>query len=65
MKIEITMEKSYRISKEFEATEEQIEMLSCGINPFQAELEAEIEDGTEEIDYAVCDENGETIVDWE
>ena len=33
-RVEITMEKILRVAMEFDATEEQIEMLECGENPF-------------------------------
>lgn len=64
MVIEITMEKTQRISKEFEVTEEQLEALKLGINLFQDDLEKELESGDCEYDFAVNDENGIIIVDW-
>lgn len=64
MRIEITMEKTQRISKEFEVTKVQLEELKIGINPFEEEMEQEIESGDCSYDYAVNDEDGNTIVDW-
>lgn len=62
--VEITMEKRVRVCKEFEVTEEQLESLKLGENPFYEDMEADIENGYEEWDYSVCDEDGNTIVDW-
>lgn len=64
IKIEITMEKRIRVSKEFEVTEDQLEELKMGENPFYDDLENELSSGSEEWDYSVCDEDGNTIVDW-
>lgn len=64
MRIEITMEKTQRISKEFEVTKDQLEELKIGINPFEEEMEQEIESGDCSYDYTVNDEDGNTIVDW-
>lgn len=66
MKIEITMEKTVRVAMEFDATEEQLKLLENGENPFYEEMKKEIESGAggTEYDYSVCDECGETLVDW-
>lgn len=64
MIIEITMEKTQRISKIFDITKEQLEELEYGINQFLSKLEKEIDSGDCEYDYAVKDENGNTIIDW-
>lgn len=64
MKIEITMEKTLRVSMDFEATQEQVELLEKGINPFQEKLEEKLPDGDVEYDYAVNDEDGNAIVPW-
>lgn len=64
MRVEITMEKTQRISKEFEVTIDQLEELKIGINPFEEEMEQEIESGDCSYDYTVNDEDGNTIVDW-
>ena len=64
MLVEIIMEKKIRVSKNFEVTEEQLEGLKMGENPFYEDLENELSNGDEEWDYAVCDEDGNTIVDW-
>lgn len=64
MRVEITMEKTQRISKEFEVTKDQLEELKIGINPFEEEMEQEIESGDCSYDYTVNDEDGNTIVDW-
>ena len=66
-KIEITMEKTMRVAMEFDATEEQIEMLECGENHFLDEMEKELEQehGYVEYDYAVVDvDTDEEIVPW-
>lgn len=64
--IEITLEITKRITSCFNATEKQIEQLKSGENPFQETMEREIEeqDVPTEIDYAVNDMDGHTIVDW-
>ncbi|MCM1333423.1 MAG: hypothetical protein NC084_06400 [Bacteroides sp.] len=66
MKIEVTMEKVSRIAMGFDATPEQIAMLDRGENPFLDEMEKAIDngEGVAEYDYAVCDEHGNTIIDW-
>lgn len=64
MKIEITMEKTQRIAKEFDVTEEQLDDLKNGINPFKEEMEREMKSGDCEYDYAVNDADGNSIVDW-
>ena len=66
-RVEITMEKILRVAMEFDATEEQIEMLECGENPFLFYLEKELEQehGYVEYDYAVVDvDTDEEIVPW-
>lgn len=66
MKVEITMEKTIRMAKVFEVTEEQINELINGENPFYDEMEKELEqDGWVEYDYTVNDEEGNTLVDWD
>lgn len=64
MKVEITMEKTMRIAMQFDATEEQIEDLKCGENPFYEQMEKEVENGEVEYDYAVTDLEGNEIVPW-
>ena len=64
MKVEITMEKIQRVSMEFEITENQLEQLRYGENPFYEQMEKEIESGFVEYDYAVCDDDGNEIVPW-
>lgn len=64
--IGITVEKTLRVYKELEATDEEIEQLEGGINPFEKEFsDEEMENGDIEWDYAVVDEDGRTIVDWD
>ena len=66
-RVEITMEKILRVAMEFDATEEQIEMLECGENPFLDEMEKELEQehGYVEYDYAVVDvDTDKEIVPW-
>lgn len=64
MKVEITMEKTMRIAMEFDATEEQIEDLKRGENPFYEQMEKEVENGEVEYDYAVTDLEGNEIIPW-
>lgn len=64
MKVEITMEKVLRVSKEVEVTEGQLEKLKNGENPFKEEMDKEILDGYFDEDFAVCDLNGNVIVSW-
>lgn len=64
MIVEITMKRTQLIVSKFDAIEEEIELLKMGINPFQEEMKNEIGSGDEDFDYAVHNENGETIVDW-
>ena len=64
--IEVTVEKRLRVCKEIEATEEEIESLRRGENPFESEFnDEEMEHGDIEWDFAVVDEDGRTIVDWD
>ena len=64
-RIEITMEKTMRVAMEFDATEEQIEMLRYGDNPFADEMEKELSNGDTEYDYAAVDlDTGRDIVAW-
>lgn len=65
-KVEITFEKTFRISLDVEATEEQIEMLERGENPFWDLAESKIEaEGEIEYDYAAYDlEEGIEIKSW-
>lgn len=63
-RVEITIEKTQRIAKEFDVTQKQLEDLKAGINLFQEELEEELECGDCEYDYAVNDADGRTIVNW-
>ena len=64
--IEMTVEKTMRVSKEMEVTDEDLEMLFCGINKLMDdEMEKELENGDVEYDYTVTDvETEETLVDW-
>lgn len=66
MKVEITMEITKRIAIEREVNDEQLQQLKNGENPFQEEMEYEIESGcgNAEYDYSVNDEQGNTIIDW-
>ena len=65
-KVEITMEKTMRVAMEFDATDEQVEMLERGENPFVDEMEKELENGDIEYDYAaVNQETGLDIKTWD
>ena len=64
-RVEITMEKTYRVTMEFEATEEQIERLERGDNPFAEEMEKELNNGDVEYDYAAVNlDTNEDIMTW-
>ena len=60
------IEKIARICVERDVTEDELNKLKNGENPFQEEMEIELDAGHGDIenDYAVCDEEGRTIVDW-
>lgn len=61
--VEITVEKVVRIAREVKVTQEQLDQLMNGENPFYDEILAEL-DGDVEYDYAVNDLNGKEIVPW-
>ena len=63
-KVEITLEQTKRVSMEFDVTDEQLEMLYSGKNPFMDEMVKELDGGFHEYDYAVSDMEGKTLVDW-
>lgn len=67
MTVEITMEKTQRVAMMFNVTKEQLDLLDRGDNPFRDEMEKELESGAgdTEFNYAVCDEGGNTLVDWD
>ena len=59
------MEKTMRVAMEFDATEEQIEMLERGENPFYDIMDTRLDHGDAAYDYAVVDINtGLDIVTW-
>lgn len=65
-RVEVTMEKTLRVAMEFEATEEDIEMLEMGINPFQDEMEEELKNGDVEYDFAAENQDsGIMIKEWD
>lgn len=70
MKVEVTLEKTQRVAMVFDATEEQLEALRNGENPFQKQMETvferkdEIDEAYTEYDYAVNDLSGNEIVPW-
>lgn len=63
-RVEITLEQTKRVAMEFDVTDEQLEMLRNGQNPFADEMEKELDSGDLEYDYAVNDMEGRTLVDW-
>lgn len=69
--IEVTVEKRLRVCKEIEATEEEIEFLRRGENPFESEFsDEEMEHGDIEWDFAAADESAtdesdRIIIDWD
>lgn len=66
MKVEITVEKTQRVAMEVEVTEEQLEQLKLGENPFYEDFEKELSNETGDIkyDYSVNDLDGNEIVSW-
>lgn len=68
MRIEMTMERTVRVAKTFDVTEEQLEKLRLGNNIFSEEFEEDLETEWKNKefwdDYAVNDTDGNTIVDW-
>ena len=65
-KVEVTMEKTMRVAMEFDATEEQIEMLENGENPFEDIMEKELKYGDIDYDFAaVNQETGLDIKTWD
>lgn len=63
--VEITLERTQRISNQVKVTKEQLQMLESGENPFQEEMEKYLDDNMNEYDYAVYDLEGNTLVDWQ
>lgn len=63
--VEITLERTQRISNQAKVTKEQLQMLESGENPFQEEMEKYLDDNMNEYDYAVYDLEGNTLVDWQ
>lgn len=65
-KVEVTMEKTMRVAMEFDATEEDIDMLENGENPFEYIMERELRFGDVEYDFAaVNQETGLDIKTWD
>ena len=65
-RVEVTMEKIKRVSMEFDATDEQIEMLEDGINPFKNEMKKYLSLGGDiEYDFAAVNlDTGTDIKMW-
>jgi hypothetical protein len=63
MKIEISLEKTFRISREFEITPEQLERLYSD-NQLIEEMKKDVENGSVSFDYCVCEADGNTLIDW-
>ena len=64
MKIELTMERTQRITKVIDISEGQLNQLLSGKNPFYDDFESEFSEGEIEYDYTVHDENERCLVDW-
>lgn len=65
MQVEIGYEVRKRISQVIDVTEEQLQELRNGENPFDEALYKDAtENGYEEIDYAVNDMEGREIIPW-
>ena len=58
---EVTVEYSYRLAKRFKAKPSEAEQRADDISK---EIADEILDGDFEVDYALCDDKGRTIIDW-
>ena len=66
--VEITYERTYRVSQNFEVTDDECEEIERGSLPdhIAEELEGLIDKEDYEQDYAVYDEDtGKQLVDWE
>lgn len=64
----VKFRKSYSFMEEFEATEEEINQIKAGENPFWEELQKLNLDDADEVegDYSVIDEEtGETLIEWD
>lgn len=64
IEIEITVERTVCVCKEFKVTSEQLQDLKSGINPFHQEFEEDLLSDEGNYDYFVSDKRGRTIVDW-
>lgn len=68
MKVEVTMEKTKRMAKEFDVTEEECERISCGDLPDWIDKEFDDDDWSvadTETDYAAWDtEKGIELIPW-
>ena len=66
MKVEITFEKTFRVSDEFDITEEELNGLRSGDIPdrIYSRLEETVLSGDTEYEYAVDDEHGKNIISW-
>lgn len=66
MKVEITVEKIIRVSKEIEVTETEFESLQNGENPFMLGLidDGDFVGGDVKTNFCINDMDGRTILDW-
>lgn len=64
MKYCITMERTLRIAVNFDAANDD-EAREKASEIFDNTSQDDFEQGSEEYDYALCDDTGRTIVDWE
>lgn len=66
MKVEITMEKTIRVAKVFDFTEEQLDKIKRGDGQelFFPDMQKELEYGLIDYDYAIDDMNGNEIIPW-
>lgn len=70
--IGVTMEVTHRLYKEFEITDEAFVNLlnnwqlddAIGVDAYLDFREETDRDGSYESDYAISDENGNTLIDW-
>lgn len=58
---EVTIEHTYRVAKKFKAKPSEVERMAENLAD---NIGKEIFDGDFQIDYALCDAEGKTIIDW-
>lgn len=65
MKVQIGLKIERYIEMDFDVTEQELQALKDGENPFYEKMSSEaVAYGSSETDYAVCDMDGNEIVPW-